>query len=189
MEDNLSKTSFSLEVPVQQVPTSLADKESVKPIADDAMENSFDEVDYDEDVGDITPEIDTSKVPTYEHKDQKVISAVHKLCPKMDSKPSDLNNIEEYLQRFERIFKDNNLTTEQTKHLLRLFAHNNESVAQCLTRHNELNPLCTWEILKNDILKEFLSPYWRSEKYSKIFKIDYYHGETVSEFIGRFQDP
>ncbi|RKP15831.1 hypothetical protein ROZALSC1DRAFT_25998, partial [Rozella allomycis CSF55] len=106
----------------------------------------------------------------------------------MDLKPADLNNIEEYLQRFERIYKDNNLTTEQTKHLLRLFAHNNESVAQWLTRHNELYPLCTWDVLKNDLLKEFLSPYWKSEKYSKLFKIQYYHGETVPEFIGRFQD-
>ncbi|RKP15562.1 hypothetical protein ROZALSC1DRAFT_26346, partial [Rozella allomycis CSF55] len=106
----------------------------------------------------------------------------------MDLKPADLNNIEEYLQRFERISKDNNLSTEQTKHLLRLFAHNNESVAQWLTRHNELNPSCTWDILKNDLLKEFLSPYWKSKKYSKLFKIQYYHGETVPEFIGRFQD-
>ncbi|RKP15712.1 hypothetical protein ROZALSC1DRAFT_26145, partial [Rozella allomycis CSF55] len=92
--------------------------------------------------------------------------------PTVIAQASDFNNIEEYLQRFfERIFKDNNLTTEQTKQLLRLCSHNNESVAQWLTRHNELNPLCTWDILTNDLLNECLSPYWRSEKYSKIFKI------------------
>ncbi|RKP16867.1 hypothetical protein ROZALSC1DRAFT_24798, partial [Rozella allomycis CSF55] len=246
-EDNLSNNSFSVEVPVQQVPTTVADKESAKPIADDALEtDSLVEIDYDEDVEDISPEIDTSKVidrlratlgrlknklaalvavhlaagpsesldrdinarqeeisqstrglellddalesrnnegpvpistPTViaqvlasEQKDQKVISAVHKLYPKMDLKPSDLNNIEEYLPRFERIYKDNNLNTEQPKHLLRLFAHNNESVAHWLTRQNKLNQRCNWDVPKTDLLKEFLAPYWKSENVSKIFQ-------------------
>ncbi|RKP15766.1 hypothetical protein ROZALSC1DRAFT_26075, partial [Rozella allomycis CSF55] len=151
----LTRVPFSLEVPVQQVPTAVADKEPLEPIADDAMEtDSLDEIDYDEDVGDITPKIATQKCLRAFGLHWGVISAVHKLYPKMYLKPSDLNNIEEYLQRFRRIFKDINLNTEQTKQLLRLFSYNNESVAQWFV---ELHKLILDAIFKGYVFFSLLS--------------------------------
>ncbi|RKP16111.1 hypothetical protein ROZALSC1DRAFT_25650 [Rozella allomycis CSF55] len=163
MEDNLCNNSFTLEIPVQQVPTALADKEPIQPLADDAMETDpLDESpqasmarlktklaalvavrlaegpseSLDRGINTLQEEITQStrsrellddapasrhntptviaQVPASGQKDQKIISAVHKLYPKIELEPSDPNNIEEYLERFERIFQDNNLTPEQT---------------------------------------------------------------------------
>ncbi|RKP15936.1 hypothetical protein ROZALSC1DRAFT_25863 [Rozella allomycis CSF55] len=60
MSEPTAHSTFSLEVPVESLPT---ERETNHPIADDAMEtDSIDEVDYDEDDGDLSPKIDTSKV-------------------------------------------------------------------------------------------------------------------------------
>ncbi|RKP16382.1 hypothetical protein ROZALSC1DRAFT_25344 [Rozella allomycis CSF55] len=64
------------------------------------------------------------------------------------------------------------LRIKETKHLLRLFSHNHESVARSLTRQSEFNPLCAWATLENDhFLRQFLSTYWKSKIFGQFYHL------------------
>ncbi|RKP17330.1 hypothetical protein ROZALSC1DRAFT_30849, partial [Rozella allomycis CSF55] len=119
---------------------------------------------------------------------EKEVAQTFKLYSNMKMTKNDVDKLDVYWKKFERVVVANNLKPDQAKKLLSLFAHEHERIAQWVTRHHELNPECNIKTLKDDLLKDFVSPYWKTKTLTLIFNIEYKQGETVPAFIGRFQE-
>ncbi|EPZ32485.1 hypothetical protein O9G_004805, partial [Rozella allomycis CSF55] len=119
--------------------------------------------------------------------DKKVTNVYKLVSSDMDLREKGALDIESFLRKFWRIKEVENLNVEQAKQLLRLFCHGKEAVAQWLTRHEKSNSEISLEDRKNDLLKEFLSPYWKINKLTEILQIQFKQGQTVQSFINDFE--